>query len=340
MSQQSDRAPPLTAAESEAMARAMELGAGQSTSGRQRRQSRESITEQQARRARLTSGEARRTAALADAARAAHLARHAQGEAARVQHMSPEDRAERQAHRTAEEATRVQHMSPEDRAAHLAYHAEGEAARVQHMSPEDRAAHQAHHAAAVRIERMTPLERAVHHAEAERARIENMAPDERTAHQAHHAAGEANRVEQMAPVESAPRRVHRAVSQRERRHPAGDFTLARPDNMPTDMYLSRFEQNVAAAQALYWAKTYNWLFARWRRWDFARLPEDMDDEELEHHAALLAAIEQEALVTDADTEACMQTYYERMNPTLPACAERLHGSDQNTGQPPRPETLA
>ena len=167
---------------------------------------------------------------------------------------------------------------------------------------------------------MTPLERAVHHAEAERARIENMAPDERTAHQAHHAAGEANRVEQMAPVESAPRRVHRAVSQRERRHPAGDFTLARPDNMPTDMYLSRFEQNVAAAQALYWAKTYNWLFARWRRWDFARLPEDMDDEELEHHAALLAAIEQEALVTDADTEACMQTYYERMNPTLPACA--------------------
>ena len=167
---------------------------------------------------------------------------------------------------------------------------------------------------------MTPLERAVHHAEAERARIENMTPDERTAHQAHHAAGEANRVEQMAPVESAPRRVHRAVSQRERRHPAGDFTLARPDNMPTDMYLSRFEQNVAAAQALYWAKTYNWLFARWRRWDFARLPEDMDDEELEHHAALLAAIEQEALVTDADTEACMQTYYERMNPTLPACA--------------------
>ena len=290
MSQQSDRAPPLTAAESEAMARAMELGAGQSTSGRQRREARGSITEQQARRARLTSGEAQRTAALADAARTTHLARHAQREAARVQNMSPEDKA-----------------------AHLTHHAEGEAARVQLMTPEQRAVHQASHAAAVRIERMTRLERAVHHAEAERARIENMTPDERTAHQAHHAAGEANRGEQMAPDERAPRRVHRAVSQRERRHPAGDFTLARPDNMPTDMYLSRFEQNVAAAQALYWAKTYNWLFARWRRWDFARLPEDMDDEELEHHAALLAAIEQEALVTDADTEACMQTYYERMN---------------------------
>ena len=42
----------------------------------------------------------------------------------------------------------------------------------------------------------------------------------------------------------------------------------------------------------------------------------MDDGEIEHHAALLAAVEQEALVTDADTEACMQTYYERMNPTV------------------------
>ena len=170
------------------------------------------------------------------------------------------------------------------------------------MTVEERAAHQAYHTAG------------------EATRVEQMTEAERAAYQALHTAGESARVENMAADESTSHQARRAASQRERRHPAGDLTLARPDNMPTDIYLSTFEQNVAAAQALYWAKTYNWLFARWRTWDFAKLPEDMDNEELEHHQALIAAIEQEGLVTDADIEGCMQTYYERMNPTLPACA--------------------
>ena len=134
MSQQSDRvgAPPLTAAESEAMARAMQ-GAGHGTSGRQRREGRESMTEQQARRARLTSGEARRTAAFADAARTGHQARNKQPG---LTALHPRSAAERRAHHTAGEAARIENMTPDERTAHQAHHAAGEANRVEHMAPD------------------------------------------------------------------------------------------------------------------------------------------------------------------------------------------------------------
>jgi len=117
MSQQSGRvgAPPLTAAESEAMARAMQ-GAGQGRSVHQRREARENFVDQQERRARLASGAARRTEAFADAARTGHQARNAVAQAARTNRITPEERAERQAHRTAGEAARIENMTPDERA--------------------------------------------------------------------------------------------------------------------------------------------------------------------------------------------------------------------------------
>ena len=86
---------------------------------------------------------------------------------------------------------------------------------------------------------------------------------------------------------------------------AGDGTLylAAPDDMPPDSYLATHEQNPLAAQALFWANTYNWKVERWRDVPFdATMPSD-------EVAALVAAMNEEAEVTYPDIERCMARFF-------------------------------
>ena len=83
-----------------------------------------------------------------------------------------------------------------------------------------------------------------------------------------------------------------------------------PSGMPTDAYLSTFETNSHAARALFWARTGNWRFADWRNQDLDKLSE-VDEASLGH------AIEQEALVTDADLERMLAGYHSLMDPRVP-----------------------
>ena len=92
--------------------------------------------------------------------------------------------------------------------------------------------------------------------------------------------------------------------------PQGPFTLAMPSGMPTDAYLSTFETNSHAARALFWARTGSWRFADWRNKDLDKLSEQ-DEASLGH------AIEQEALVTDADLERMLKGYHSLMDPRVP-----------------------
>jgi hypothetical protein len=80
--------------------------------------------------------------------------------------------------------------------------------------------------------------------------------------------------------------------------------------MPTDAYLSTFETNSHAARALFWARTGSWRFADWRNKDLDKLSEQ-DEASLGH------AIEQEALVTDADLERMLKGYHSLMDPRVP-----------------------
>ena len=83
-----------------------------------------------------------------------------------------------------------------------------------------------------------------------------------------------------------------------------------PSGMPTDAYLSTFETNSHAARALFWARTGSWRFADWRNKDLDKLSEQ-DEASLGH------AIEQEALVTDADLERMLKGYHSLMDPRVP-----------------------
>jgi hypothetical protein len=102
---------------------------------------------------------------------------------------------------------------------------------------------------------------------------------------------------------------------RDRRLPRGlqqgPYTLAAPENMPSDAFLATHERNVAAAQALFWAKTHQHNFAAFRDVDFTNMNEETEQE-------LAAAIEQESLVTDEDVTRAMHKFLLRMDPTEPA----------------------
>ena len=122
----------------------------------------------------------------------------------------------------------------------------------------------------------------------------------------------------------------------------GPLTAAAPANMPTDAYLSTFETNPIASQALFWARLGNWRFCSWRKASDAsvraelaaedaaealarvralRAPCDGDAMDVDAAPAaptLRAAILEEACVTDADIERCMRAYYARMPPDVPA----------------------
>ena len=81
-----------------------------------------------------------------------------------------------------------------------------------------------------------------------------------------------------------------------------------PPDMPSDAALNEFECNVVAAQGLFWARTYNWLFEPWRDADFGEMSEETATE-------LKAAMRSECEVGAADIERVMAAYYARMDPT-------------------------
>ena len=64
-------------------------------------------------------------------------------------------------------------------------------------------------------------------------------------------------------------------------------------------------------QCLFWTRTYNWQFEKYRDVDFDNLsPEELD--------VLKLAMDQEGRVQDSDIEACMPKYFSRMSPNVVA----------------------
>ena len=100
----------------------------------------------------------------------------------------------------------------------------------------------------------------------------------------------------------------------------GDMYLAAPDDTPPDSFFATYEQNPVAAQSLLWAGTYNWKFEHWRDIPF---DSTMPSDEVE---ALLAAMNEEAEVTNSTMERCMAKYELRCPPGQPAytCASCGH----------------
>ena len=79
----------------------------------------------------------------------------------------------------------------------------------------------------------------------------------------------------QSPVQSAEVKARNAASMsRARQAGQGEFVQAMPPDMPSDAVLNEFESNVVAAQRLFWARTYNWLFEPWRDADFGAISEE------------------------------------------------------------------
>jgi hypothetical protein len=103
-------------------------------------------------------------------------------------------------------------------------------------------------------------------------------------------------------------RLHKQKRRKQNSLPT--LTAAAPFNMPTDDFLSKFEKNPIASQALFWARTYNWKFEEWRDKDLSTLSQ-LDEVNLRN------AIKEEIDVDDDDKIRCMSNYYTIMNPTIP-----------------------
>ena len=86
-----------------------------------------------------------------------------------------------------------------------------------------------------------------------------------------------------------------------------------PTNMPTDNYFNQFEENIIAAQSLFWGRSYQWQFADFRH---------LNSNQMENNQQLINAINQEQEVTDNTILECLQKYYNFMNPQVgvKACA--------------------
>ena len=80
--------------------------------------------------------------------------------------------------------------------------------------------------------------------------------------------------------------------------------------MPLDSYMSTFETNIYAAQALFWSKSYNWQYADYRDYTNEELDTEVDYEEF------LTALKQDQYVDEDIAKSCMKEYHRRMNPTI------------------------
>ena len=110
-----------------------------------------------------------------------------------------------------------------------------------------------------------------------------------------------------SPAAAAADAARDAAARREREAGQGPHTLAMPAGMPSDAYFETFEANPIAALALYWARTYNWVFADWRGADFNHLEPDDNNR-------LILAITDESRPSAEDVERVSARYHARMNP--------------------------
>ena len=109
----------------------------------------------------------------------------------------------------------------------------------------------------------------------------------------------------QSPAQAAEVNARDAERKARARQPGqGEFVQAMPPDMPSDAVLNEFESNVVAAQGLFWARTYNWLFEPWRDADFGAMSEETATE-------LKAAMRSECEVGAADIERVMAAYYAR-----------------------------
>ena len=134
-------------------------------------------------------------------------------------------------------------------------------------------------------------------------------PEQAADAKAAHAAVQARRRAAQSPAQAADAKAADAERKARARQPGqGEFVQAMPPDMPSDAVLNEFESNVVAAQGLFWARTYNWLFEPWRDTDFGEMSEETATE-------LKAAMRSECEVGAADIERVMAAYYARMDPT-------------------------
>ena len=128
---------------------------------------------------------------------------------------------------------------------------------------------------------------------------------------------------QQHPEEHQERLAARRENDEQRRRSLqqGDYCLAMPDDMPLDCYLATFEHDPAAAQGLYWSRTYNWMFADYRNLDFVEGRSNPSDSlGVERAEKLKQAIISEGTITDRGIEEAMSMYTALMDPTKPALA--------------------
>ena len=147
------------------------------------------------------------------------------------------------------------------------------------------------------------------HATVEARRRAALSPAQAADANAANAAVQARQRAAQSLARAAEAKARNAASMSRARQPGqGEFVQAMPPDMPSDAVLNEFESNVVAAQGLFWARTYNWLFEPWRDADFGEMSE-------ETAAELKAAMRSECEVGAADIERVMAAYYARMDPT-------------------------
>ena len=147
------------------------------------------------------------------------------------------------------------------------------------------------------------------HAAVEARRRAAQSPAQAAEAKAADADAHARRRAAQSPAQAADAKAADAERKARARQPGqGEFVQAMPPDMPSDAVLNEFESNVVAAQGLFWARTYNWLFEPWRDADFGAMSEETATE-------LKAAMRSECEVGAADIERVMAAYYARMDPT-------------------------
>ena len=141
---------------------------------------------------------------------------------------------------------------------------------------------------------------------------ENLSPDAKDSIRNGDSSSRAKARENLSPDAKDSIREGNSSSRQKRRkqNSLPILTAAAPSYMPTDEFLSTFEKNPIASQALFWARTYNWKFAEWRDKDLSTLS-PLDEINLRN------AIKEEIDVDDDDIKRCMSNYFSIMNPTIP-----------------------
>jgi len=262
---------------------------------------REAMTEEErdAQRLRNRERNVARREAMTDEEREAVMLRNRERNVARREAMTAEER----------EAERLQNVARREAMTAEEHEAERlqNVARREAMTDEEREA-----------ERLQNVERrgAMTDEENEAERLQNVERDRQRRANPERRDAENSRARQRWAGRTADQRTERNEQVRENRVEAADgpYRLAQPANMPRDSYFeAQFERNPVAAQAFFWGRSYNWLFADWRNVDFTSL-------DIPTAHAIAQAMEEEGMVQDDDVIRCVSTYTSLMDPGQPVLA--------------------